>query len=211
MPAPPAEDYYALLGVDASADDAELRRAWRTLAAKWHPDRAGPQASATFERMAAAYAVLSDPLARMAYDRGRRSSRPAGAGAGPPRPTATPAAAPGVMLSRLCRPLHMLEMAGAVLYEQPGFITLVLRPGEAAQGGMVQIPMRVAVWCPECKGGERAAFCRRCLGCRTVEDLYSAWLSVRPGVADGDVLTPSVDLPDMVEPVRFRVRVADHS
>jgi DnaJ-class molecular chaperone len=38
----------ALLGIDAEADRAELRRAWRRLALRWHPDRAGPGATATF-------------------------------------------------------------------------------------------------------------------------------------------------------------------
>ena len=65
MPAA-VDDYYALLGVDADADDEELRVAWRTLAALWHPDRAGAEATARFQRISHAYDVLSDPLARMA-------------------------------------------------------------------------------------------------------------------------------------------------
>jgi hypothetical protein len=40
-----------------------------------------------------------------------------------------------------------------------------------------------------------------------VEELFSAWLAVRPGAADGEVLAPSAELPGMVEPVRFRVKV----
>ncbi len=65
------DDYYALLGVEADADPAVLRRAWRRLALEWHPDRAGPDATETFRRIGTAYAVLSDPLARAAYDRRR--------------------------------------------------------------------------------------------------------------------------------------------
>jgi hypothetical protein len=42
-----------------------------------------------------------------------------------------------------------------------------------------------------------------------VEELYSAWLAVPPGATDGEVLAPSVELPGMVEPLRFRVRVAE--
>ena len=214
MARPPDEDYYALLGVDADADDEALRVAWRTLAARWHPDRAGDVATAKFQRISAAYEVLSDPLARMAYDRRRRSSRPAGESARPPRSAATPGAAPlrpaapGVMLSRVSKPLHLLEMLGAVRYDRPGFITLVLRPDEAAQGGMVQIAMRVDVWCPACAGAGSVAPCVRCLGRRTVEELFSAWLAVPPGVAEGDVLTPSEQLAGVVEPVRFCVSVS---
>ena len=201
---PPADDYYALLGVDAAADDAALHRAWRALAARWHPDRAGPGATATFQRLCAAYEVLSDPVKRLAYDRRRR-------GAGPPTPRTEPVPtrppAPALMLSRLSRPLHILLISGAARYDEPGFITLVLRQEEAAQGGMVSIAMRVDVWCPVCKGAQRAAFCGRCDGRRAVEEVYAAWLSVPPAVADGEVLEPSEELPGMVEPVRFRVRV----
>lgn len=203
----PADDYYALLGVDAAADDGALHRAWRALAARWHPDRAGPGATATFQRLSAAYEVLSDPVKRMAYDRRRRA---AGAPTPTPRPEAVPnrPPAPAVMLSRLSRPFHILLISGAARYDEVGFITLVLRQDEAAQGGMVSIAMRVDVWCPVCKGAERAASCGRCLGRRSIEELFTAWLSVPPGVADGEVLAPSEELSGVVEPVRFRVRVA---
>src|SRR5205814_4572120 len=68
----PFADYYALLGVHAGVDDEELRSAWRRLAARWHPDRAGLGATEKFQQLSAAYTVLSDPLTRMAYDRRRR-------------------------------------------------------------------------------------------------------------------------------------------
>src|SRR6478672_2842886 len=88
MAAPPGDDYYAMLGVGVDAGAVELKRAWRALAARWHPDRAGREAALTFERLAEAYRILSDPLARMAYDRRRRP--PGGAGASPsPRATST--------------------------------------------------------------------------------------------------------------------------
>jgi len=66
-----ADDYYGLLGIDAAADGAELRRAWHRLALRWHTDRAGPGAKARFQKILAAYMVLSDPVDRAAYDRRR--------------------------------------------------------------------------------------------------------------------------------------------
>src|SRR4051794_18149073 len=106
-----SDDHYALLGLRAEADPAELRRAWRRLALRWHPDRAGPGATAMFQRILAAYTVLSDPIARAAYDRrtararspGVRSSSPATAPA-----AARPGVAPGVMLRRLSGQLNAL-------------------------------------------------------------------------------------------------------
>jgi curved DNA-binding protein CbpA len=210
---PSTEDYYALLGVHAGADDHELRRAWRQLAAQWHPDRAGIGATATFQQLSAAYTVLSDPIARAAYDRRRRVSAPAGASA--PRPAAATSPphraarqpAPAVMLSRLCGSLSSLLACGAARLDEPGFITLVLRDIEAAQGGMAMVSMRVELRCPNCAAQERSAACARCGGRRTVGELFSAWLAVPPGVSTGEILAPSVELPGMVEPVRFRVRL----
>ena len=72
---------------------------------------------------------------------------------------------------------------------------------------MATISLHVELWCPGCAGQKRSAGCARCGGRRTVEELFSAWLAVPPGVIDGEVLTPSVELPGMVEPVRFRVRL----
>jgi len=217
MPSLPIDDYYELLGVDVGADDAALRQAWRRLAAQWHPDRAGVAATGRFQQIAAAYEVLSDPLARAAYDRrsgrGARSrassaASAASSAAAPVRPARR--SAPAVMLSRLCGPIDLLFISGAVRLDEPGYITLALRPEEAAQGGMITISMYVDLWCPACGGGRTrpAAGCRRCAGAGTVEELFSAWLAVPPGVGAGEVLVPSAELPGMVERVRFRVRVA---
>jgi molecular chaperone DnaJ len=223
VPARPEHDYYALLGVQADADAEALRLAWRQLASRWHPDRAGVAATVVFQQLSAAYAVLSDPLARAAYDRRRRARAGGAGGTGSPRaaaaaPPAGPVrpAAPGVMLGRLSKPLWLLLPSGAARLDEDGsgFITLVLRPDEAAQGGMVSIPMRIDVWCPACAaagaGAARqtaASSCVRCGGSRKVEELFSAWLAVPPGAVDGEVLTPSAELPGTVDPVRFRVEV----
>jgi molecular chaperone DnaJ len=211
----PSDDYYALLGVDADADGTALRRAWRRLAQEWHPDRAGPDGKATFQRIAAAYAVLSDPVARAAYDR-RRGTRQRGAttrGARAPSGNAAGAEAPamrrrapGVMLTRLSRPLNILLARGIARRTEDDVIELFLDESEATEGGMVTISMRVPVRCPACAVGGPAA-CDRCGSRGTVEDLFSAWLAVPPDVADGAILKPSALLPGMVRPVSFRVRV----
>lgn len=205
-----SDDYYAQLGIDADADAAELRRAWRRLVLRWHPDRAGPGATATFQTISAAYAVLSDPAARAAYDRergggARRSGDGSGAHASAP-PARAQKRAPGVMLSRLTGSLDALLASGAARRAEAGTIELFLSAQEAAQGGMVSISMRVLVRCPECEAGD-AASCARCRGRGTVKELFSAWLAVRPGVADGALLAPSALLRGMVRPVSFRVRL----
>lgn len=63
------EDYYSLLGVSKNASLDEIKRAYRQLAMKWHPDRnKDPGAEEHFKRINEAYAVLSNPEKRQAYD-----------------------------------------------------------------------------------------------------------------------------------------------
>src|SRR5438067_13258775 len=64
-------DYYEVLGVVRTADAEEIKRAYRRLAMKFHPDRAEgdkSEAEARFKECAEAYEVLSDPQKRQRYD-----------------------------------------------------------------------------------------------------------------------------------------------
>lgn len=63
-------DYYQILGVDEDASDAEIKRAFRRLALKYHPDRNrdNPEAEEHFRQVARAYEVLSDPVQRAVFD-----------------------------------------------------------------------------------------------------------------------------------------------
>lgn len=64
-------DYYDILGVHKTADESEIKRAYRKLAKKCHPDtNAGnPKAEQQFKEITEAYSVLSDPEKRKMYDR----------------------------------------------------------------------------------------------------------------------------------------------
>ena len=63
-------DYYKVLGVDRNADDAALKKAYRKLAKKYHPDsnKDNPNAEEKFKEASEAYAVLSDKEKRKMYD-----------------------------------------------------------------------------------------------------------------------------------------------
>ena len=64
-------DYYEILGVERSADEAALKSSFRKLAMEHHPDRNGgcEEAAGRFKEINEAYSVLSDPQKRAAYDR----------------------------------------------------------------------------------------------------------------------------------------------
>ena len=63
-------DYYEVLGIDKSADDATIKKAYRVLAKKYHPDMnpGDAEAEKKFKEASEAYAILSDPEKRKQYD-----------------------------------------------------------------------------------------------------------------------------------------------
>ncbi|KAF2465534.1 uncharacterized protein BDR25DRAFT_360476 [Lindgomyces ingoldianus] len=74
----PARNYYADLEISANADENEIRKAFRQLALKFHPDRnPGREAEfvTKFQQIQAAHEVLSDPQLRLKYDNERRKYR----------------------------------------------------------------------------------------------------------------------------------------
>ena len=77
-------DYYATLGVDKKATPEEIKKAYRKLARRYHPDRNpdDKQAEARFKEISQAHDVLSDPEKRKQYDSGSGPFANAGAGGG---------------------------------------------------------------------------------------------------------------------------------
>jgi molecular chaperone DnaJ len=182
----PSFDYYAVLGVTATATAAELRRSYRILALRLHPDRAGVASTPAFQRISEAYQTLADPAARAIYDRwrveveGRRPRTQAavpvdrsgetGGGGGPPGDQGEYYGPGGYARWRSVseatgRPLDALErlcgpveilIARGAARREGAGLVLLVTAAEAETGGTAAIEVPVSITCPTC-GGVAAA------------------------------------------------------
>ena len=77
-------DYYEVLGVEKNADEAAIKKAYRALAKKYHPDMnpGDAEAEKKFKEASEAYAILSDPEKRRQYDQFGHAAFDGGAGGG---------------------------------------------------------------------------------------------------------------------------------
>jgi molecular chaperone DnaJ len=223
MRAGPNEDFYALLMVDRTATAAELRRSYRLLALRYHPDRAGPAGTETFQRIARAYAVLSDAHARRAYDGRLRQATP------PPSRTREPVAegehngAGGKigwrmhrrsapipdLMKRLCGRLDELLARGIARHDGDGAIELSITRAEAVSGGTAVVDASVPISCPTCGGiAQRyVLWCRRCEYAGSIVDQVTFRFDIPPWVADGTCFSFVADPSGLSPPLRLRLRI----
>lgn len=165
-----SRDYYAVLGVPRTADAETIKRSFRALAARYHPDvSTEPDAAERFLELVEAYEVLSSPERRARYDR-RGFARTSGA-----RP-ARPAAAHD--------PLDDLFDPAAVRWGRPGergrdiLVAIRLDPEEARRGTARGVRYRATSVCSLCggegsQGRSRRRMCSACGGSGRVREIGS--------------------------------------
>jgi DnaJ-class molecular chaperone len=179
--------YYMILGVPQTESPAGIRAAYRDLVRKFHPDVAGEQATRVFQEIGEAYAVLSDPGERRAYNRMLERAQPAA----PPasvvqvgRPARVRAAVSVVANPESIRPSFESERAEALNFD------LFLSPDEVAQGCVVPVGVPALVPCPRCGGAGREwlVACGRCRQQGIVESEKTIELHLPAMVPSGTVL-----------------------
>jgi molecular chaperone DnaJ len=203
------EDHYALLGVPRGATRAELRRAYRLLALKLHPDRAGYGSTMLFQRVAEAYRVLSDPVIRAEYDRQLRnaeatSTRPTPGTDGHRRPIRR-----DDLVARLSGPIDVVMGRSAARRAADGIIELLLNAAEHAAGGTAALEVPVDITCPTCAGvaSVHSVWCSRCEYAGQVTEVVAIAVDIPAAVPDRTTFVFATDPGGNFPPVRVRVRL----
>lgn len=199
------KDYYKVLGVSPDASQQEIRKAYRQLAKKSHPDRHGGSAAADerFKEVIDAYSVLGDPEKRKQYDRFRQAGMRggwfeggpgfedvfAGARGGPGQEQGgfsfEGAGGLGDLFSRIFGGGHT-RAEHAVRQRGRDIVSTITVPFDmAVHGGTVTVRVPREKTCSTCGGtgavpGTRAETCRQCNGTGQVFSGGGAFSMARP-------------------------------
>ena len=201
-----ATDYYKALGVSEAASAGAIKKAYRKLARKYHPDTnpGDPVAEERFKEISAAYQVLSDPEKRRQYDQMRRFGV---GGMGGFRPGAA-GGQPGGWQRINLEDLEGLGGlggvgdlfasifgGGAARTRDPGAIRRRAGPDRritvgvsftvAARGGQISVTLPLEEECPSCKGsgaepGTPAEPCPQCSGTGQISLVQGGFSVQRP-------------------------------
>jgi molecular chaperone DnaJ len=199
-------DYYDVLGVSPDAGADEIKRAYRQLARRYHPDISGDDRGTAFLEATRAYEVLNDPQRRSSYDSSRRQGA-----------SGTPARAEwlddevAIDFPSVSDLLDRMRYAffGAALGDLTAEI--VLSPLEAVEGTTIPLDLPVRRTCPDCGGrGETwQEWCRQCGGCGDVHAFHEIALRLPAGVREGERFRFSVmpaGAPHTIVDIRISIR-----
>lgn len=202
-------DYYQVLGVSPDAGADEIKRAYRQLARRYHPDISGDDRAAAFLEVSRAYEVLNDPERRRTYD-ARLQQRAAGAAI--VRSNDWLADEVAIDFPSVANVLDRMRDAffGAVPLVSLS-AEIVLSPDEAFWGATVPLGVPLRLTCPRCGGrGETwDEWCAACGGTGEVSAQHEMRLRVPAGVREGERFRFSVmppGAPNTVIEVRVSIR-----
>jgi DnaJ-class molecular chaperone len=208
-------NYYVILGVSRSESPAGIHEAFRKLAKKYHPDMGGPEATETFQEIAQAYEILSDPEQRRTYDQTLRQEeiffrsttpeqarRHEGYPSEPfvPQPMSilhdfqTIRPSFDALFDRMLRNFTGIGMPKGERIEDLN-IAVVLSPLEAARGAVAPIGVPVFHICSLCRGSGRDWLlpCMACAGQGTIEEETTVSVRIPPGVRDRTIFEVPIE------------------
>lgn len=228
-------DYYVVLGIRRDEPAPGVRAAFRDLARRYHPDRAGPAAARFFQELVEAYYVLSDPERRASYDVGlEHAAVCARVAAHPtvPTPPARRRPEPEPLVPEpvsLLRDFHVTRPSYEEVFQrffrnfarpqprtprtlEPLRLQVVISREQAMRGGSLALGVPVFYPCIRCHGtgGLGAVACESCEGVGLVQEQEPLQVHVPAGVPDATVLElplRGVGIHDMY--IELTVRVAD--
>jgi molecular chaperone DnaJ len=196
-------DYYLLLGIDRDAGMTQIKRAYRRLALRFHPDVVGDDTAEHFGRLQRAYDALAHPTRKADYDRQLSLAEEVRQQAPRPAPL-------------FGHPIDLLAEFGTV---KPGTdevlnhilgnftghtpkshptrelnVEVVLSPQQAEQGGRIPMVVPVARVCGTCGGTGRTGFflCDACKGHGTTWQKATADVTIPRHAQEGMVIETSL-------------------
>lgn len=174
-------DYYEVLGVSPGACADEIRRAYRQLARRYHPDISGDEGGAMFLEVSRAYDVLRDPKRRRSYDARLSSARQQARADWLTDEVAVDFPSVSSLLDRMRLDFFGVETRAPLSAE------IILTPEEAFWGTQVPLSVPLRGTCPRCGGrGEVwSERCARCAGAGDVTVPHQMRLRVPAGVREG--------------------------
>lgn len=166
-------EYYDFLGVSEGASDDDIKKAYRRLALKHHPDKNGDPEQ--FKRLADVYEVLKDPQKRRAYDQhGPDAVEGAGGGRQQARPGFSGGFPPGFSVEEVFGSMFggfqqsRPSADGGAAKKRAGAIkhTVLLSMEDVYRGKTLRIAVQRAIICPRCGGdGGKDVSERPCVPC----------------------------------------------
>lgn len=178
-------DYYQVLGVSPNAGADEIKRAYRQLARRYHPDISGDDSSGAFRATAEAYEVLGDAQRRRQYDASCAPAPPAADDDWRADEVAIDFPSIDGLLERMRSAFFGPLTPPSVLSAE-----IVLTPHEAFFGAVVPLRVPVRAVCEACGGRGETWLdpCGRCGGSGEVVAVCDVRLEVPAGVRPGSVI-----------------------
>ncbi|HEU4342726.1 MAG TPA: DnaJ domain-containing protein [Candidatus Binatia bacterium] len=203
------KDYYLILGVSREENACGIHHAFRELAKRYHPDRAGPEGASKFQDLQEAYAVLSTPEQKTLYDNELQQDESSPRSRAEPifsRPRSRPEPLIPEPIS-LLRDFQTIRPSFDALFErfirnftgddvpkgerlQSLNVEVMLSPEEAARGLTVPVGVPVFYTCPHCDGSGRVWLfpCVDCRGQGMIEDEEAVRVRIPAMSADQTVM-----------------------